>query len=78
MAPPEARYDEDGRLVLLAKALGLCLVRHPGALPFVMRAKHWLLLPARPPTQEQIAQLRYDAYQRRDRFMRGMGGGSGI
>ena len=49
MALAEVRYDEDGRLVLVAKALGLCLVRHPGALPFAMTQKVWRLLPTQQP-----------------------------
>lgn len=45
----ERRYDLNGELRLMAKADGYVMVRHPGAMPFVLPLKVWDRLPTTKP-----------------------------
>jgi hypothetical protein len=42
------RYDETGKLRMIASSEGYVMVRRSGARPFVMDGKAWLALPSEP------------------------------
>ena len=44
----EVVYDKIGKIVLMAKSGGDVMVRRPGCMPFVMKKRHYYMLPRTP------------------------------
>lgn len=64
VARKECRYDNHGRIVLVARGSGYVMVRRPGCLPFVKTEKQWAKMDAEPWAEDRLQRHKAAAAKR--------------